>query len=252
MYITNTMMLAMRYYHSYGYRSAGAYNSIELLLFLGALLIPIIAQINVKSTFSQYSKVFNSRGLTADQVARRILDANGLYNVSIEHIRGNLSDHYDPRANVVRLSDSVFGQTSVAAIGVAAHECGHACQHAEEYKPITIRSKLVPVTSFCSRSWYFLLMIGFLLSGLTIGTTLINVSIILFSVVVLFQLVTLPVEFDASKRAVKTLEQDSILEVSEIPAASKVLKAAALTYVAALMSSILQLIKIILSASRKR
>ena len=251
MYITSFAMLAMRYYHTYGYRSAGSYSSVEILLLIGMLIIPLIAQLNVKSTFTEYSKIPNSRGLTADQVARRILDANGLYNVSIEHIKGNLSDHFDPKANVVRLSDAVYGQTSVAAIGVAAHECGHACQHAEEYKPIVVRSRLVPITSFCSRLWYFILVIGWLLSSFTIGTNLIFAAIIMFTFVVLFQLVTLPVEFDASKRALKTLEQDNILEYNEVPMAGKVLKAAALTYVASLVASLMQLARLILSAKRR-
>ena len=251
MYITSFAMLAMRYYHTYGYRSTAHYSGLEVLLLIGMFLIPLIAQLNVKSTFSEYSKIPNSRGLTADQVARRILDANGLYNVSIEHIKGNLSDHFDPKANVVRLSDAVYGQTSVAAIGVAAHECGHACQHAEEYKPIVVRSRLVPITSFCSRLWYFILVIGWLLSSFTIGTNLIFAAIIMFTFVVLFQLVTLPVEFDASKRALKTLEQDNILEYNEVPMAGKVLKAAALTYVASLVASLMQLARLILSAKRR-
>ena len=251
MYITNIMMLAMRYYHTYGYSTRSNTSGTELLLLFVMLIIPIIAQINVKSTFSKYSRVPNSRGITADQVARQILDANGLHYVNIEHISGNLSDHFDPKANVVRLSDTVYGQTSVAAIGVAAHECGHACQHAEEYKPIVIRSKIVPAVSVCSRLWYFVLLIGYLLSSLTIGTTLIYVSIALFTAVVIFQLVTLPVEFDASKRALKTLEQDNILEYDEVPLAGKVLKAAALTYVASLVSSILQLIRLLSSARRR-
>ena len=124
-----------------------------LILILVMLFLPIYASYKVKSTFADFSKVHNARGLTADQVARQILDSNGLYNVGIERIPGNLSDHYDPQANVVRLSESVYGQTSVAAIGVAAHECGHACQHAEEYTPIKIRTSLVPVTNFCSKFW---------------------------------------------------------------------------------------------------
>ncbi|MCR5601969.1 MAG: zinc metallopeptidase [Ruminococcus sp.] len=252
MYITNFMMVALRYYSSYGYRSSSRYSGgIELLLLFGMLIIPIIAQINVKSTFSKYSKVANSRGLTADQVARKILDANGLYYVNIEHIPGKLSDHFDPKANVVRLSDSVYGKTSVAAIGVAAHECGHACQHAEEYRPIVLRSAVVPAVSFCSKLWYFLFLIGIFISSLSIGTTLIYVSIAMFAAVVLFQLITLPVEFDASGRALKTLEQDSILESAEIPMAGKVLKAAALTYVASLVASLMQLIRLVLIA-RKR
>lgn len=223
----------------------------EILLLLIMILLPIIAQINVMTTFSKYSKVSNSRGLTADEVARRILDANGLTYVGIEHIKGNLSDHYDPRANVVRLSDSCYGQTSVAAIGVAAHECGHACQHAENYTPIKIRSKIVPATNICSRLWSFVLIIGIFLSQMTIGTTLIYISIAMFAAVVLFQLVTLPCEFDASNRALKTLENDGILELGEVPKAKKVLTAAAMTYVAALIASIIQFLRLISIARRR-
>ena len=222
-----------------------------LLIFLLMLILPIIAQINVTSTFNKYQKVRSSRGITADQIARQILDSNGLYYVRIEHISGNLTDHYDPAANVVRLSDSTYGKSSVAAIGVAAHECGHVCQHAENYGPILLRSKLVPITNFCSKIWYFLFLIGLLLSQLTIGTSLIYASIIMFAAVVLFQLVTLPVEFDASSRALKTLESNSLLETSEIPQARKVLKAAALTYITSLVVSLLQLLRLIAAARRR-
>jgi Zn-dependent membrane protease YugP len=223
----------------------------DILLVLIMILLPIIAQINVTSTFKKYSKVSNSRGLTADEVARRILDANGLTYVGIEHIKGNLSDHYDPRANVVRLSDSCYGNTSVAAIGVAAHECGHACQHAENYTPIVIRSKIVPITNICSNFWYFVLIIGVFLSQMAVGTTLIYVAIAMFAAVVLFQLVTLPCEFNASDRALKTLENDGILEMNEVPQAKKVLTAAAMTYVAALVSSIIQLLRLLASVRRR-
>jgi Zn-dependent membrane protease YugP len=251
MFLTNLSMAAMRVYTTYGTRSNDVGYGLYLIIFLAMMILPLIAHFNVTSTFKKYSAVRNSRGLTADQVARMILDANGLYNVGIEHIRGNLSDHYDPKANVVRLSDAVFGQTSVAAIGVAAHECGHACQHAEEYKPILIRSKLVPVTNFCSYTWYILFFIGAALSQLTIGTSLIYISIILFLAVIVFQIVTLPCEFNASSRALKTLEQDNILETAEVPQARKVLTAAALTYVTSLVVSVLQLLRLLLSVRRR-
>ncbi|MBP5578447.1 MAG: zinc metallopeptidase [Ruminococcus sp.] len=225
----------------------------QIILLLIMILLPIIAQINVTSTFKKYSRVGNSRGLTADQVARMILDSNGLHHIQIEHISGNLSDHFDPKANVVRLSDSVYGQTSVAAIGVAAHECGHACQHAENYAPIVLRSKLVPVTNLCSRLWYFVLLIGIFVSSIAAqaGTPFLYASIIMFAAVVVFQIVTLPCEFDASGRAIKTLERDGILEMGEIPHAQKVLKAAALTYVASLVTSIIQLLRLLASARRR-
>ena len=222
-----------------------------IYIFLLMLILPIIAQINVTSTFNKYSKVRSSRGLTADQVARQILDSNGLYNVRIELVSGKLSDHYDPRDNVVRLSDSTYGNSSVAAIGVAAHECGHVCQHAENYGPIVLRSKLVPITNFCSRFWYFTFILGLVFSELSIGTPLVYASIIMFAAVIVFQLVTLPTEFDASSRALATLENNNLLEASEVPQAKKVLTAAALTYVTGLVVSLLQLLRL-LSASRRR
>ena len=220
-----------------------------LLLILVMLILPIWASYNVKSTFSKYSSVHNSRGLTADQVARQILDSNGLYNVRIERISGNLTDHYDPRDNVVRLSDSVYGNTSVSAIGVAAHECGHACQHAEEYVPIKIRSAIVPAVNVCSRLWYFAFILGIIF--FETFPALVWVGILMFSAVVLFQLVTLPVEFDASGRALKTLENDMLLDSSEVPMARKVLRAAAMTYVTALVVSIIQLLRLLASAKRR-
>lgn len=213
-----------------------------LFLYLLMLIIPIAASINVKSTYNKYSRQGNARGWTADEVARKILDSNGLYNVRIERISGNLTDHYDPTANVIRLSDSVYGKKSVAAIGVAAHECGHAVQHAEEYSPIVIRSKMVPISNFCSTVSYILILVGLIFSY---NEFLVNLGIILFLGVVAFQLITLPVEFDASSRALKTLESDCILEDSEVSSAGKVLRAAALTYVAALLTSIIQLIRLI-------
>ena len=221
----------------------------EFVFLLVMLILPIVAQVNVTSTFNKYKKVRNSRGLTADQVARQILDSNGLFYIRVEHVSGNLTDHFDPTANVVRLSDSVYGQTSVAAIGVAAHECGHACQHAEEYAPIQIRTAIVPVVNICSRFWYLAFVIGILLFETM--PSLIYVGIIMFAAVVLFQLVTLPVELDASGRALKTLENDSILEADEVPHAKKVLTAAAFTYVAALITSIMQLLRLLSAAKRR-
>ncbi|MBQ9956167.1 MAG: zinc metallopeptidase [Ruminococcus sp.] len=220
----------------------------DMLLWLLILIIPLIASANVKGTYSKYSRVKNARGWTADQVARKILDSNGLSYVQIEHISGDLTDHYDPTANVVRLSDSVYGKTSVAAIGVAAHECGHAVQHAEEYTPIVIRSRLVPVTNFCSKASYILILLGLIFS---FNTVLMNIGIFLFLGVVAFQLVTLPVEFNASDRALKTLEDEAILEDDENAKAKKVLTAAALTYVAALLTSLMQLLRLIMMSRRR-
>ncbi|MBQ8296211.1 MAG: zinc metallopeptidase [Ruminococcus sp.] len=218
-----------------------------MLYWLLLLIIPLAASANVKMTYNKYSEVSNRRGITADEVARRILDSNGLYNIRIERIKGNLTDHFDPTANVIRLSDSVYGKTSVAAIGVAAHECGHAVQHAEQYAPIVIRSKMVPVTNLCSRLSYILIVLGICLS---FNEVLINIGIILFLAVVAFQLITLPVEFNASSRALATLESDAILDTDEVPKARKVLRAAALTYVASLITAIIQLLRLIAMSRR--
>ncbi|MCD8187872.1 MAG: zinc metallopeptidase [Ruminococcus sp.] len=219
-----------------------------LLYWLLILIIPIAASANVKMTYSKYEKISNRRGYTADEVARKILDSNGLYSIRIEHIKGNLTDHFDPQAGVIRLSDSVYGKTSVAAIGVAAHECGHAVQHAESYGPIVLRNKLVPITNFCSSASYILILVGILLS---FNELLINIGIILFLVVVAFQLVTLPVEFNASSRALQTLEGDAILDEDEVGKSKKVLRAAALTYVASILTTIIQLLRLI-ALSRRR
>lgn len=212
----------------------------DLILLIVMLVLPLLAQWGVTSTFKKYSTVSNSRGITAERVARQILDSNGLQHIRIERISGNLTDHFSPTENVVRLSDSVYGKTSVAAIGVAAHECGHACQHAENYAPIVIRSKIVPVVNICSQFWYFVFIIGLIISELFV-----YVGIAMFAAVVIFQLVTLPTELDASNRALKTLESDGILSANEIPPTRKVLTAAAMTYVVSLVTSILQLLRLI-------
>ena len=226
-------------------------NYSYLIYLLIMLILPLIADIYVKVTFKKYSKVANFRRLTTEQVVRQILDSNGLYNTKIGFNGGNLSDNYDPRTNQVNLSRSTSGQISVAAIGVAAHECGHACQHAENYFPIVLRSAIVPAVNICSKFWYLVFIIGVLLSEMTIGTNLIWASVIMFAVVVLFQIVTLPAEIDASRRAMKTLESQAILEADELPMARKVLRAAALTYVAGLVVSIMQLIRLV-TLSRRR
>jgi len=226
-------------------------NYTYVITFIIMLILPILAEIYVTVTFKKYNMVRNSRGLTSDRVARMILDSNGLFDTKVEFISGSLSDHYDPRANVVRLSNSTYGQISVAAIGVAAHECGHACQHAEGYFPIRLRTAIVPVTNICSRLWYLVFLGGVLLSNMTIGTNLIFVSIVMFAAVVLFQLVTLPTEINASRRAMATLERDGILEADELPKARKVLTAAALTYVAGLIVSIMQLLRLLAPFRRR-
>lgn len=221
----------------------------DILLLILIIVLPIIASLNVKSTFRKYSQIQSSGGMTAEQVARRILDSNGLYDVNIECVGGELTDHYDPRTNTVRLSESVYGKSSIAAIGVAAHECGHVCQHSENYLPILIRSKLVPVTNICSMLWYWVFLAGvFFFNSFP---QLAYAGIIMFGAVVVFQIVTLPTEFNASNRALKTLENECILNITEIPAAQKVLRAAAMTYVTSFVASILQLLRLVLSVKRR-
>lgn len=219
------------------------------LVVIPAIIFALIAQLMVKSSFNKYSKVKNEYGYTARDVARRILDDNGLHNINIEHISGNLTDHFDPSSNVIRLSDTVYSSTSVAAIGVAAHEVGHAIQHAQGYSPIKIRQAIIPVTRIGSNLAVPLVIIGMIFSTLE---WLIPVGIFLYTGVVFFQAVTLPVEFNASSRALKTLESNNILQPGEIKMSRKVLTAAAMTYVAAMFSSLMSLLRLILIANRGR
>ncbi|HKM32643.1 MAG TPA: zinc metallopeptidase [Oscillospiraceae bacterium] len=214
---------------------------------LPALIIALIAQANVKSTYAKYSKVSNMRLLTAYDVARRMLDDNDLHDVQIERVAGELTDHYDPRAKVVRLSTSVYDSTSVAAIGVAAHEVGHAIQYSVGYIPIKLRMAIIPVTRLGSNLAFPLAILGIILSK----GFLIYAGILLFVAVVIFQLVTLPVEFNASTRAMKTLDERDILYGDELTGARKTLTAAALTYVAALAVAIGNLLRL-LSLTRRR
>jgi Zn-dependent membrane protease YugP len=214
-----------------------------LIYFLLMLILPVIAQLGVTLTFKKYSKVASSRGYTAEQVARQILDSNGLSHIRIERVHGNLSDHYSPNEGVVRLSDSVYGSRSIAAIGVAAHECGHACQHAEQYAPMEMRSKIVPVVNICSQFWHIVFVIGLTMVNTPIVA---NIGIYMFMAVVLFQIVTLPTELNASYRAMRTLEGQYILEADEVPKAKKVLTAAAMTYVTALVTSLLHLLTLVM------
>lgn len=217
------------------------------LIVLPAILFAVIAQIMVKSTFSKYSNENNEHGYTAREVARKILDENGLYDVQIEYVQGSLTDHYDPSANVIRLSDSVYNSTSVAAIGVAAHEVGHAIQHAQGYAPIKIRNAIIPVTRIGSNLAVPLVLIGMLFSSLK---WLVPTGIFLYTGVVLFQAVTLPVEFNASGRALKTLDENLILYKDEVKMTKKVLSAAAMTYVAAMFSALMSLLRLIMIANR--
>lgn len=213
------------------------------------LIVSVLAQLWVKSSFGTYSKVSNSRGFTAAEIARRILDKNGLTNVSIEHVSGDLTDHYDPRSNTVRLSDSVYSSTSVAAIGVAAHECGHAVQHANGYFPIKIREALVPVANLGSYLAFPLVLLGIIFAHFTL---LIDIGIWLYVAVVLFSLVTLPVEFNASRRAINTIRSGAILSGDELVGAKKTLTAAAMTYVASTFTAIMTLLRLLAISGRRR
>lgn len=219
-----------------------------ILLVLPGFIISVIAQIKVSSTFDKYSKMTTARGLSGYGAARRILDANGLSHVKIEQVRGNLTDHYDPRANVIRLSESVYHATSPAAIGVAAHEAGHAIQYAKNYAPISLRAKMIKVTNIGSMLAMPIFFIGLIWSYPPLTT----LGILLYSLVTIFQLVTLPVEFDASSRAMSSLSSMDILNGEELTASKKVLSAAAMTYVAALLTSVLTLLRLILLSNNRR
>jgi len=242
--------------YGYGAQGLGGYGYYGLdwtyiLVIIGGLL-SMIASSNVKNTFAKYAKVRSSTGISGAEAAQRILHDAGIYDVSVEHIKGNLTDHYDPRAKVLRLSDSVYGSNSIAAVAVAAHECGHAIQHSEGYEPMKIRSAIVPVANFGSKYGIYIVIAGVLFSWFQ---PLITLGIILFSFGMIFQIVTLPVEFDASKRALVKLEEGGMLVGEENSSAYKVLKAAALTYVAAAAASFLSLLRLILrygGKSRRR
>ena len=218
------------------------------ILIIPALLFGLWAQNQVNNNFSKYSKIGTMRGMTGAQAAEYILRQNGIYDVSINQISGHLSDNFNSRTKTISLSESVYNSTSIAAIGVAAHEAGHAVQHAVNYKPIRIREMVIPVTQIGSWLYLPILLIGVFLSS----QGLVNLGILLFSTMAIFQLATLPVEFDASNRAITTLSQSGILQGNEITGAKKVLKAAALTYVAALVSSLAQLLRLILIFGGRR
>lgn len=224
--------------------------------FIIAILVSLYAQIKVSTTFNKYSRVNTFRGKTAAETAQMILSSNGLYDVRIERVQGNLTDHYDPRSNVLRLSDSVYSSSSAAAVGVAAHEAGHAIQHAKGYLPIVVRSKLVPVTNFASRISWIVILLGALMSlfaGMSdIGYLVIMAGIGLFSVTAVFQLVTLPCEFNASRRALECLRESGWYSENELSASRKVLSAAAMTYVAALFVTVIQVLRLLTIYGRRR
>ena len=226
------------------------WDSTYILVIIGAIIC-MIASAQVKSTFNKYSRYRSMSGMTGAQAAERILQAAGIGDVQIRHVSGSLTDHYNPGNKTLNLSDSVCNSTSVAAVGVAAHECGHAIQHATGYAPLKIRGALVPVANFGSTIAWPLILIGLLFSSQS-SMLFLNLGIIAFSLAVLFQIVTLPVEFNASSRAIRILGSSGMLYEDEVDATKKVLSAAALTYVAGAASAILQLLRIILLANSRR
>ncbi len=238
----------MPMYVTYGYGFYG-YPMWEWALMLVSLVIAVAAQIGVSSAFNRYQKVMCASGLTGAMAARRILDANGLAHVPVERVGGRLTDHYDPRTNVIRLSPEVYDSTSVAAIGVAAHESGHAIQYQKGYAPIKIRAAILPVTRLGSMLAFPLVVLGVLFSAVDF---LVPVGVVLFAAVVLFQLVTLPVELNASSRAMAILRDGQMLNPQELEGARRVLTAAAMTYVAALLTALIQLLRLLAIASRRR
>ena len=218
-----------------------------IFVLIGAVF-SIIASARVNSTFNKYARVRSLSGMTGAQTAEMILQRRGIYDVRVEHIGGNLTDHYDPSRKVVRLSDKVYNSTSVAAIGVAAHECGHVMQHHEGYAPLNIRTALVPAANIGSKAGIPIVILGLILGS---NSVLINIGIWVFSLAVLFQIVTLPVEFDASRRALACIEQYGIVTSDERSKSAKVLKAAAYTYVAAAAASVLQLLRLVMLSGRR-
>ncbi len=232
----------------YGYSGLGYYRfDPTMFLLIPAILLTLYAQYKVSSTTNRFFNVRANRGYTGENTARKILDSNGLYNVRIEMVGGRLSDHYDPRSKVLRLSQDVYNGTSITSVAVAAHECGHAIQHAHGYAPLNIRSSLVPVVNFASNMSWILIMIGFF----TTRGIFLQIGILLFSASILFQIVTLPVEFNASSRALTQITSLGIVDDREVRQSRKVLQAAALTYVAAAVTAILQLLRLLMIANNR-
>ena len=230
----------------YGYGGYGYYGfDPTMIILVPAILFTIYAQFKVSSTTSRFLRVNTQRGFTGEQVAKRILESNGLYDVRVEMVRGHLTDHYDPRSKILRLSQDIYYGTSVTSVAVAAHECGHAIQHAKGYTPLNLRSSLVPVVNFASNISWLLIALGFIMRD-----PFLEIGILLFSASVLFQIITLPVEFNASNRALVQLGNLGIVEGKELNQSRKVLTAAALTYVAAALTSVLQLLRLVAIANR--
>ena len=233
--------------HFYGF------DSTYLYLVLPCFILALIASANVKRTFNRYSKQYSSRRITGAEAANRVLSANGVTGVRIERVSGNLTDHYDPKTNVIRLSDSVHDSISTAAIGVACHEAGHAVQYAQSYAPIKLRAAIIPVTNFGSRLAMPLILIGILLSAFgELSTSLVYLGIACFGLSLVFQLITLPVEFNASRRAMEAIESGNLLTEEEQRGARKTLSAAAMTYVAATAVALAQLLRLIAIFGRGR
>ena len=232
----------MPYYGYYGGYGDFLANNIYCILLIPILILSVWAQAQVSGNFKRYSGVANRRRLTGAQAAEAVLLAHGIYDVAIRPCAGNLTDHYDPRDNSISLSENVYNSASIAAVGVAAHEAGHAVQYAENYGPARLRTAIIPATQIGSKFSFILLLVGMVLYS----QSLFLIGILLFSLTTLFQLITLPVEFNASHRALQTLENQQLLYDDELPSARKVLKAAALTYVAALLMSALQLLRYVL------
>jgi len=219
-----------------------------LMLVVPAMIFSLVMQIMVKSAYKKQSRVRNARGITGAMAAQMVLDSYGIQNVRIEMTRGRLSDHYDPRAKVIRLSEGVYGAASVAAVGIAAHEAGHAAQHAKRYVPIKVRNAILPVCNIGSMLAVPLMILGFMLDFFG----LVTLGLALYALIVVFQLVTLPVEFNASRRALRAIEGQNMLQAEELIGARKVLTAAAMTYVAALVVSLANLLRFLLRFSRRR
>lgn len=231
----------MPYYYYYGF------DWTYLVLVLPCVILSLWASANVNSTFKRYSRQFSSRGITGAEAAQRVLSANGIRGVRIDRVSGNLTDHFDPRTNIIRLSDDVFNSTSTAAIGVACHEAGHAVQYAQGYAPIKLRAAIIPITNYGSKLAMPLILLGLLFSfSSTFSYTLVYIGIACFGLSLVFQLVTLPVEFNASRRALAAIEQGGILTAQEQAGAKKTLRAAALTYVAATATALAQLLRLLL------
>jgi Zn-dependent membrane protease YugP len=228
-----------------GYYGYGMYYDPTYILIIIGVILSLLASANVKGVFARYSSIESDSGMKGRDIAKRILELNGLYNVEVEHVSGNLTDHYDPSTRTVRLSDAVYNDTSIAALGVAAHECGHAILHSKQYAPLGIRSALVPVANFGATISWPLVLLGLFMNA-NLGKALIIAGVLMFFAAVMFHVITLPVEFDASRRALKNLREFNLVDEGEVEMARKVLTAAALTYVAGTISALLQFLRLLL------